>query len=90
MSGRKPSKTRRRKTSVGELTPLGYLFDRMHDETVPHKQRMAIAVKLAPCFHRKLKPVRPADLDDPTEGEHAISDADQRERIRRKIFGRFD
>ncbi len=87
MSARKPSKTRRRKTSIGEPTPLGYLFDLMHDKTVPHKQRMAIAVKLAPCFHRKLKPVRPAELPD---SEDAIPDADQRERIRRKIFGGFD
>ena len=109
MSARKPSKTRRRKTSVGgkrpgkiavsgggELTPLGYLFYLMNDETLPDRQRMAIAKKLAPYFHAKLKPVRAGELpyasilNEPTDIEDAVSDPDQRKRIRKNIFGRFD
>jgi hypothetical protein len=109
VSARKPSKTRQAKTSVGgrpaakialsergERTPLGYLFDLMNDETVPDRQRDAIAVKLAPYFHAKLKRAPARALPDtvipnePTDPEDAGSDADQREGLRKRIFRQLD
>jgi hypothetical protein len=68
----------------------------MNDETLPRMERQAIAVKLAPYFHPKLKRLRPGQVpydyqfifDDPTDNLNAESDA--HERIRKKLFGRFD
>ena len=111
MSTRKPSKTRRRKTLVaaklastiarfenGDKSVLGTLLRLMNDETLSRMQQQAIAVKLAPYFHPKLKRLRPGQvpydspsiLDDPTDDLDAASDANQDERIRKRLFGRSD
>jgi len=108
VSARKPSKTLRRKTSVGgsragkttasvggELTPLAYLLYLMNDETVPDRQRGIIAAKIAPYCHPKLKRAANELPDtfienDATGTEDGVSDADQRERIRKRIFQQFD
>ena len=79
----------------GELTPIDYLFDLMNDETVPDRQRDAIAEKIAPYFHPKLKRLPARELPDTfiadsIDTEVAVPDADRRKRIRTKIFGRFD
>jgi hypothetical protein len=70
LSAGKRSKTRTRKTSVGatpaakhalsngdELTPLECLFNLMNDESLSRMPRQAIAERLAPYFHPKLKPM---------------------------------
>jgi hypothetical protein len=75
LSGRKSSKTRRRKTSVaarpaakhtlsngGELTPLECLSNVMNDESLSRMQQQAIARKLALYFHQTLKPIPPEQL----------------------------
>ena len=70
----------------------------MNDETLSRMQQQAIAVKLAPYFHPKLKPLGPGQvpydspsiLDDPTDDLDAASDANQDERIRKRLFGRSD
>ena len=111
MSAQKPSKTRRRKTAVGarpaakiamfesgEITPLDVLLRRMNDESLSRMERQAIAVKIAPYFHPKLKRLRPGQVsydypfrrDEPTDNLDAESDAQQRERIRKRLFERFD
>ena len=110
MSAQKPSKTRRRKTAVGarpaakavseggERTSIEILFELMNDETLPRMDRQAIAKKLAPYFHPKLKRLRPGQVpydypfrrDDSTDNSDAESDVQQRERIRKRLFERFD
>jgi hypothetical protein len=95
LSAQKPSKTRRRN---GERTSIEILFELMNDETLPRMERQRIAVKLAPYFHPKLKRLRPGQVpydypfsrDDPTDNLDAESDAQQRERIRKRLFERFD
>ena len=95
LSAQKPSKTRRRN---GERTSIEILFELMNDETLPRMERQRIAVKLAPYFHPKLKRLRPGQVpydypfsrDDPTDNLDAESDAQQRERIRKRLFDRFD
>ena len=95
MSAQKPSKTRRRN---GERTSIEILFELMNDETLPRMERQRIAVKLAPYFHPKLKRLRPGQVpydypfsrDDPTDNLDAESDVQQRERIRKRLFERFD
>ena len=95
MSAQKPSKTRRRN---GERTSIEILFELMNDETLPRMERQRIAVKLAPYFHPKLKRLRPGQVpydypfrrDEPTDNLDAESDAQQRERIRKRLFERFD
>ena len=95
MSAQKPSKTRRRN---GERTSIEILFELMNDETLPRMERQRIAVKLAPYFHPKLKRLRPGQVpydypfsrDEPTDNLDAESDAQQRERIRKRLFDRFD
>ena len=70
----------------------------MNDESLSRMEQQAIAVKIAPYFHPKLKRLRPGQvpydypfiLDDPTDDLAAASDAQQRERIRKNLFGRFD
>jgi hypothetical protein len=72
----------------------------MNDERVPPTQRDAIAKKLAPYFHSKLKPVPvPPELfaaasastitEDPSEEEPG-SLAARRDEFRRKFFKGFD
>jgi hypothetical protein len=104
LSAGKRSKTRRRKTSVeatpaakhalsngGELTPLECLFNLMNDESLPRMQRQAIAKKLAPYFHPKLEPIPAEQFSyDTTEDEDAELAAQERERIRKVLFRRFD
>ena len=109
MSAQKPSKTRRRKASVGarsaakisvskggELTPIERLLDLMNDEKLSRMQRGAIAEELAPYFHPKPKPIPQEQLpysflpDDPTNDDDAESAAQQRERVRKNLFRRFD
>ena len=68
----------------------------MNDKTVSPMERDAIAVKIAPYFHPKLKQPRPGQvpyddafiLDDETDNLGAESDA--HERIRKRLFERFD
>ena len=82
----------------GERTPLDCLLELMNDQTLPRMKRQAIAVKIAPYFHPKLKRLRPGQvpydypsiLDDPTDDLDAASDANQGERIRKGLFGRSD
>jgi hypothetical protein len=68
----------------------------MNDKSVPDRQRDAIAEKIAPYFHPKLKRLSARELpdtfipDDSIDTEVAVPDADPRKRIRTKIFGRFD
>ena len=104
LSAGKRSKTRRRKTSVeatpverhalsngDELTPLECLYNLMNDESLSRMQRQAIAKRLAPYFHPKLKPVPPGQFSyDTTEDEDAELAAQERERIRKILFRRFD
>ena len=95
MSAQKPSKTRRRN---GERTSIEILFELMNDETLPRMERQRIAVKLAPYFHPKLKRLRPGQVpydypfrrDEPTDNLDVESDAQQRERIRKRLFERLD
>ena len=69
---RRRSKTRRRKAPVAatpaaagyEIDPLEYLLAQMNDASLSFKQRDAIAKKLLPYFHQRLKPLRPEELDD--------------------------
>jgi hypothetical protein len=80
----------------GELTPLECLLDLMNDESLSRMQQLAIAKKLAPYFHPKLEPVPPGQLsysslpDDPADDEDAELAAEERERIRKNLFRRFD
>ena len=82
----------------GERTPIEILFELMNDETLPRMKRQAIAVKIAPYFHPKLKRLRPGQVsydypfrrDEPTDNLDVESDAQQRERIRKRLFERFD
>jgi len=109
LSTRKPSKTRRRKATVGarpaakiavseggELTPIERLLDLMNDEKLSRMQQLVIAKELAPYFHPKPKPIRQEQLsysflpDDQTGDEDAESAAQQRERVRKNLFRRFD
>ena len=64
----------------------------MNDETLSRMQQQAIAVKIAPYFHSKLKRLLPGQVpyDYPTDDLDAASDAQQGEQIRKKLFGRFD
>jgi hypothetical protein len=109
LSAQKPSKTRRRKTTVGarpaakiamseggELTPIERLLDLMNDEKLSRMQQLVIAKDLAPYFHPKPKPIPPEQLaysflpDHQTGDENAESAAQQRERMRKNLFRRFD
>ena len=82
----------------GEITPLDVLLRRMNDESLSRMERQAIAVKIAPYFHPKLKRLRPGQVpydypfrrDEPTDNLDADSDVQQRERIRKRLFERFD
>ena len=82
----------------GERTPLDCLLELMNDQTLPRMKRQAIAVKIAPYFHPKLKRLRPGQVpydypfrrDEPTDNLDADSDAQQRERIRKRLFERLD
>ena len=82
----------------GERTPLDCLLELMNDQTLPRMKRQAIAVKIAPYFHPKLKRLRPGQVpydypfrrDEPTDNLDVESDAQQRERIRKRLFERFD
>ena len=69
---RRRSKTLRRKTSVAELwpgapsyviDPLKYLLKWMNDPSLSREQRGAIAKKLLPYFHHKLKPISLEELE---------------------------
>jgi len=63
----------------------------MNDESLSRMQRQAIAKRLAPYFHPKLKPVPPGQFSyDTTEDEDAELAAQERERIRKILFRRFD
>jgi hypothetical protein len=80
-----------------EMDPLEYQLALMNDESLPPKQRAAIAKKLLQYFHQKPKPVRPEQLYDsfienhPTEeDEDPGSASDERARLRKNLFGRFD
>jgi len=98
----KASRVARRAAEItsdsGEIIPLDYLLRLMNDETLSRMERQAIAVKIAPYFHPKLKRLLPGQVpydypfivDDPTDDLDAASDAQQDERIRKKLFGRFD
>jgi hypothetical protein len=98
---RRRPKTRQRKTPAAthEIDPLESLA-LMNAESVPPKQRYAIARKILPYFHQKPKPIRAEDFYDslvenhPTEDEDEDEDpglaSDERERLRKMIFGRFD
>src|SRR5215469_10105423 len=93
-------KTRRRKTSVAatpaerhalsngdEVTPLECLYNLMNDESLSRMQRQAIAKRLAPYFHPKLKPIPAGQFSyDTTEDEDAELAAQERERIRKILF----
>jgi len=59
-----------------EMDPLKYQLALMNDESLPPKQRAAIAKKLLPHFHRKPKPVRPEELDDSFVENHPTEDED--------------
>jgi hypothetical protein len=82
----------------GEITPRDYLLRLMNDETLSRTEQQAIAVKIAPCFHPKLKRLLPEQVpydypfivNDRTDDLDAASDAQQRERIRKNLFERFD
>jgi hypothetical protein len=81
-----------------KITPRDYWLRLMNDETLSRMERQAIAAKIAPYFHPKLKRLLPGQVpydypfivNDPTDDLDAASDAQQRERIRKKLFGRFD
>ena len=81
-----------------KTTPRDTLLRLMNDETLSRMEQQAIAVKIAPYFHPKLKRLFPGQVpydhqfifDDPTDNLDAASDAQQGERIRKKLFGRFD
>jgi hypothetical protein len=104
LSAGKRSKTRRRKTSVaatpaerhalsngGELTPLECLYNLMNDESLSRMQRQAIAKRLAPYFHPKLKPIPAGQFSyNATEDEDAELAAQESERLRKILFRRFD
>jgi hypothetical protein len=83
-------------SDTGEITPLEYLLRRMNDETVSSMERDAIAVKIAPYFHPKLKRPRPGELpyDDPfildDETDNLGAESDAHERIRKRLFERFE
>jgi hypothetical protein len=93
---RKRSKIYRRKVSGYAIEPPERLLSLLNDASVSHKQRHAIAKKLLPYFHEKPKPLRPEELDDsllenhPRENEDPGSASDERERLRKMIFDRFD
>jgi hypothetical protein len=93
-----PSKAPAAITSdTGEIIPLDTLLRLMNDETLSRTEQQAIAIKIAPYFHPKLKRLFPGQvpydypfiLNDPTD-DLAAADAQQRERIREKLFKRFD
>ena len=79
----------------GERTPLEHLLALMNDSSLPPMRRQAIARKLAPYFHAKLKPISAGEgLVTPTsaadekaaEDEAAEDSGLLREQIRQKIF----
>ena len=97
-------KRRRRKTSVAatpaerhalsngdEVTPLECLYNLMNDESLSRMQRQAIAKRLAPYFHPKLKPIPPGQFSyDATDDEDAELAAQESERLRKILFRQFD
>ena len=80
----------------GDVSPLESLLELMNDKSVPVRLRDRIAVKLARYCHPKPKPMRPDQLHelvtdhDEIDNDDAVSDSQQRERIRTQIFRRFD
>ena len=79
----------------GERTPLEHLLALMNDSSLSPMRRQAIARKLAPYFHPKLKPISAGEgLVTPTsaadekaaEDEAAEDSGLLREQIRQKIF----
>ena len=79
----------------GERTPLEHLLALMNDSSLPPMRSQAIARRLAPYFHAKLKPISAGEgLVTPTsaadekaaEDEAAEDSGLLREQIRQKIF----
>jgi hypothetical protein len=54
--------SKRAGSSNAEIRPLEYLLAAMNDNGAPMKRRLAIAKKIAPYFHAKLKPISPEEL----------------------------
>ena len=93
----KSPKRRRSSKRAAIEDPLEYLLKVMNDERVPRMQRQAIARKIAPYFHPKLKPVPPQSpaYAFATGAENSAADeaeriAAERQRIRNKLFKNFD
>ena len=86
------SPKRRKLTKSAALDdPIEYLFELMNDERLSRMQRVAIAKRIAPYYHPKLKRVpatsapvisTSSDVEDPTEDEAEMI-AERPERIRR-------
>jgi hypothetical protein len=80
------------------VDPLEYLLVAMNDERLTPMQQLAIAEKLAPYFHPKLKPISAEQaaanfefLDVEGGQEHeAEAIAAKRESLRRRLFDEFD
>jgi hypothetical protein len=97
----KRSRTRKSQKAINEtriVDPLEYLLDAMNDERLTLMQRGAIAKKLAPYFHPKLKPISAEQaagnfgflgLEDGQEHK-AEAIAAKRESLRRRLFDEFD
>jgi hypothetical protein len=79
-----------------ERTPIARLLDLMNDEKLSRMQQLVIAKELARYFHPKPKPIPAEQLpysylpDHQTDDDDAESAAQQRERMRKNLFGRFD
>ena len=80
-----------RPTSVGQtIDPIDYLLAQMNDNTLPPRLRAAIAKKLLPFLHQKLKPLCSDELYDDTADVEAGSETDDRDHLRKLLFGFFN
>ena len=94
----KSPKTRRSSKRATIEDPLEHLLKAMNDERVPRMRRQAIARKIAPYFHPKLKPVPPESAayacastgSENWADDEAERSAAERQRIRNKRFKVFD
>jgi hypothetical protein len=92
----RPTKASKRvpveKFICGERTPLEHLLALMNDSSLPPMRSQAIARRLAPYFHAKLKPISAreglvtAADEKAAEGGSAEDSGLLREQIRQKIF----
>ncbi len=95
-TGRRSTKRSKRASTTDrwsnsiEVKPLQYLLEALNDDSVPAKLGDAIAKKLLPRFHEKLRPISHEEVLEAAiceaEAEEADTAAERRAYIRRVAF----